>query len=375
MSTSSFSDNGAGSIGGAIYFDSRHDLASVSNSTFSGNRALSGGAVAARNRKTTLTHVTMLNNFGNTGHDVYVSELQAVDFNIYNSILSGRSFGDACQGRVNGNSGNLIADGSCAPAISGDPMLNEATGSPAYFELLDGSPALDAADALYCTEMDQLGEARPQGAGCDIGAIESTTALPAPPAIVPPPPCPLAEQIIAANTDAAAGACPAGNGADTIYLARDLVLSHQLPPITSEITIDGNGHTLSGKGSFRILDVDGGALTIRNVTLADGNASEGGAIRLRNGASVSASNARFRDNQATVGGAIATLSDDVWLEVDGSSFIGNWATRLWRRAAGGRRRCHGREQFISRQRRRQVWRRAGEQARPGQRVQQHADRQ
>ncbi|MYD09199.1 MAG: hypothetical protein F4X02_04060 [Chloroflexi bacterium] len=326
VTKSSFIDNGAGSIGGAIYFDAHHEAASVSNSTFSGNRALSGGAVAARNLKTALTHVTMLNNFGNTGHDVYVSDLQAVDFNIYNSILSGRSFGAACQGRVNGNRGNLIADGSCAPAINGDPMLSEATGSPAYFELLDGSPALDAADPQYCLDTDQLGAPRPHGAGCDIGAIESTTAQPAPPPVVPPPPCPLAQQIIAANTDAAAGACPAGSGHDVINLTRDLILIQALPPITSEITIEGHGHTLSGKGSFRILDVDGGALTIRNLTLAEGNASYGGAIRLRNGAKVSARNVRFYDNQATVGGAIATLSDDVWPDVDGSSFIGNWAT-------------------------------------------------
>ena len=326
VSKSSFIDNGAGSIGGAIYFDSRHDAASVSNSTFSGNRSLSGGAVAARNRKTTLTHVTMLDNFGNTGHDVYVSDLQAVDFKIYNSILSGRSFGNACQGRVDGNSGNLIADGSCAPAISGDPMLNRATGSPGHFELLDGSPALDAADPRYCLETDQLGAPRPQGAGCDLGAIESTTALPAPPPVVPPPPCPLAQQIIAANTDAAAGACPAGNGHDVISLIRDIDLDSALPPITSTVTIEGNGFALSGKGSFRILDVDGGELTLRNLSLAGGNASEGGAIRLRKGARVSASNVHFRNNQANVGGAIATLDDDVWLSVDGSSFIDNWAT-------------------------------------------------
>ena len=70
---------------------------------------------------------------------------------------------------------------------------------------------------------------------------------------------------------------------------------------------------------------DGGALTIRNVTLADGKASEGGAIRLSKGARVTAVNVIFRDSEATQGGAIATVSDDVWLDVDGSSFIGNWA--------------------------------------------------
>ena len=33
-----------------------------------------------------------------------------------------------------------------------------------------------AADARFCTETDQLGRARPQGGGCDIGAIEAMPA-------------------------------------------------------------------------------------------------------------------------------------------------------------------------------------------------------
>ena len=323
---SSFIDNSAGAIGGAIYFDS-NGAASVSNSTFSGNRALSGGAVAAHNPKTTLTHVTMVDNFATEGHDVFISDRRVVDFNMFNSILAGREFGDACFGRVNGNRGNLIADGSCAPSVSADPLLNEATGSPAYYSLQDLSPALDAADPQYCLETDQLGTPLPQGGGCDIGAIESTTALAKPAAA--PAICEFPDQIIAANTDTAVGNCPAGNGADTIYLIRDVTLNQPLPPITSEITIEGNGYTLSGSDSFRLLDVDGGVLTIRDTTLAGGNASDGGAIRLRNGW-VRARKVTFRDNRSILGGAIATVSSDVRLDVDGSSFIGNWAT-----ASGG----------------------------------------
>ena len=319
---SSFIDNSAGAIGGAIYFDA-NAAATISNSTFGGGRALSGGAVAAHNPKTTLTHVTMVDNFASKGHDVFVSDRRVVDFSIYNSVLSGQAYDEACHGRVNGNRGNLIADGSCAPSISGDPMLNEMTGSPAYYSLRDFSPALEAADPHYCLEADQLGTPRPQGAGCDIGAIETTTAR-ANPALAPAI-CKFPDQIIAANTDMAVGNCPAGNGADTIFLVRDVTLSQQLPPITSEITIEGNGYTLSGAGSFRLLDVDGGVLRIRDMTLADGNASDGGAIRLRNGARVSARNVTFRESEATQGGAVATASDDVWLEVERSSFTGNWA--------------------------------------------------
>ena len=38
--------------------------------------------------------------------------------------------------------------------------------------LLPGSPAIDAADPRFCTETDQIGNPRPVGAGCDLGAIE-----------------------------------------------------------------------------------------------------------------------------------------------------------------------------------------------------------
>ena len=123
------------------------------------------------------------------------------------------------------------------------------TGSPAYIAILDGSPALDSADARFCPETDQLGTSRPQGAGCDIGAFESTTAIPSPTAV--PGICPLPDQIIAANTDTALGNCAAGNGADIIHLIRDFTLSAKLPPITSEITIEGNGYTISGDDQIR----------------------------------------------------------------------------------------------------------------------------
>jgi hypothetical protein len=40
--------------------------------------------------------------------------------------------------------------------------------------LLPGSPAIDGAHAIDCTPVDQRGVLRPQGAGCDIGAVEAT---------------------------------------------------------------------------------------------------------------------------------------------------------------------------------------------------------
>ena len=51
-------------------------------------------------------------------------------------------------------------------------LVEPEDGSPAYFLLLPGSPAIDAANSDYCPATDQIGTPRPQGDGCDIGAIE-----------------------------------------------------------------------------------------------------------------------------------------------------------------------------------------------------------
>ena len=54
--------------------------------------------------------------------------------------------------------------------------------------------------------------------------------------------CRLRNAIIAANTDAPSGACPAGSGADTIRLqglSGTISLSSELPAIDSDVTIAG----------------------------------------------------------------------------------------------------------------------------------------
>ena len=322
-------------VGGAIGIGRNVSL-SVANSTFHKNYAGEGGAIATRrhpldasvNSRTTLTHVTMVDNRARKdGHNIWVDPSD-VNFKLRNSLIIGkkgeyRKFGSSCHGPLRENSGNFIEDGSCASMEGGDPMLGEMTGTPAYFPLLDGSPALDAADARFCTAADQLGTARPQGGGCDIGAIESTTAIPVPTPV--PGICPLPDQIIAANTDSAVGSCAAGNGADTIYMIRDFTLEAKLPPITSDITLEGNGYTISGDNAFGIFEVDGGSLTISDVTLTKGSASRGGAISLKNGGRAMVGDVTFSENSAFFGGAIATESVGDRLTVRNSSFVDNRA--------------------------------------------------
>ena len=188
--------------------------------------------------------------------------------------------------------------------------------------------SVDAADPSFCLGSDQVGTTRPHGGGCDIGAIESTTASPALPTPVPPVVCTLAYQIIAANTDRAAGGCPAGRGADTITLSKDYTLFSPLPAITSHITIEGSGHAISGDNKFRILDVDGGKLTVNDLTLTEGNSStgEGGAIRVQGRGQAIVSSSRFIKNRAENGGAIATYYPSLGLTISNSSFVGNTAS-------------------------------------------------
>ncbi len=324
ITSSSFQRNSAQGDGGAI---AAHEEArmSISNSTFAGNSANVGGALEVFASTVTVMHVTMMNNTATPAGGSAIHRT-AGEISLYNSIVGGAPGGIACANGLTEARGNLSQDGTCSLLETRvDPLVGELTGAPAWYPLLDGSPALDAADPEYCLGTDQVGTARPHGGGCDIGAIESTTARLAPTPIVPPPPCPLANQIIAANTDAPSGGCPAGNGADTITLVQDVTLQEGLPTVTSVITIEGKGFTISGGGRNRIFDIERGKLTLRNMTLTGGRATYGAAIRLRGSARATIDQVTFTKNTADGGAAIASMSADASATVNQSSFLDNRA--------------------------------------------------
>ncbi len=301
ISNSTFSENFSGFDGGAIKVDA-NGAASITHATLVENRSWNTGAKA----------------ISKTGGKVYLR----------NSIVASSGRGEDCVGVWDQNSGNLSPDGTCADRPSDDPRLGELTGSLAYYPLRDRSPAIDYADPEFCLETDQLGRPRPQGGGCDIGAIEARGAIAAEPTPVPPLVCSLAEQIVAANRDRPAGGCPAGSGVDTIVLDKDITLFEALPAITSQIVIEGNGHSISGDRNFRIFEVDGGILTVKNLTMMDGRgwSDNGGAIRLLNGGRATVSDSRFINNSAANGGAVSiglVGTDNSWLKVTDSHFESN----------------------------------------------------
>ncbi len=340
ISSSRFSENYGGFFGGAIKSLTH---VNVSNTTFDRNSALVGGAVLyASGGVTTMTHVTMIDNRGQgNGPDAIFRSRGSII--LRNSIIANSNKFDDCEGGITEAVGNLSLDISCADQASGDPMLGSAEGSPAYYPLLDGSPAIDAADARYCLETDQIGTPRPQGGGCDIGAIESTNAIAAEQS--EPEVCPLPDQIVAANRDQALGNCAAGNGADTIHLLRAFTLEGPLPRITTDITIEGNGHTISGgQHRYLIFLVDGGKLSINNLTLTEGK----GAIKAVNGGDVYVNNSRFIDNFSSGGGgAILIRSSGSELVVNNSSFFGNRTEDSSTDGSGGAILSHGPSSAIS----------------------------
>ncbi len=169
---SSFRSNLADKYGGAI-FGGGGEL-SIINSSFSGNSADGGGGAISNYGELSISNSTFSDNEADVAGAIFnVGE----QLSIINSIIAGDGR-NACYSvdRLKRNINNFIEDGSCSPAFRGDPGLGAlvvpADGSPAYYPLLTGSPAIDAADDVYCSGTDQIGTARPQGAACDIGAYE-----------------------------------------------------------------------------------------------------------------------------------------------------------------------------------------------------------
>ena len=177
ITNSSLTDNTVAFNGGAI--SNYKGTVTIMNSSFSDNSADegNGGGLFANAGIVTLSHVTIANNVAGQGSGIYVvGEEYDPLLNLHNSIIDYNMGIDCFAETIGENRDNLIEDGSCFAEFSGDPMLDELAepedGSPAYFPLLKDSPAIGVAHDDHCLEIDQIGTKRPQGTGCDIGAIE-----------------------------------------------------------------------------------------------------------------------------------------------------------------------------------------------------------
>ena len=137
--------------------------------------------------------------------------------------------------------------------------------------------------------------------------------------------CSLREAILAANTDAALGGCPAGGGADTIPLGAGTYGLSIPPGTTGDDSLEGDlnvagpvtmTHTglapavIDGNGIDRVVHVlPTGNLTASGLTVRNGRTTQSGA-GIRNEGNLNLSNATLTGNETTesFGGGIANTS-------------------------------------------------------------------
>ena len=188
MLGSTLSGNSA-SIGGGIDNNTNSKL-TVSNSTLSGNESFADGGGIFNKGTLTVTNSTLsANNAGfGSGSGIY---LHLGALTLRNTIIANSPNGDDCvnNGGTITQTHNLIensaanacgiANGANGSIIGQDPALAPLTigNGPQTQALLAASPAIDKGDAAICAaapinNRDQLGVIRPQGAACDIGAVE-----------------------------------------------------------------------------------------------------------------------------------------------------------------------------------------------------------
>lgn len=203
----------AGSYGGGIY---NYKYMSLTNVTVSGNTAASGAGISNGNYQSlpnslTLINVTVGENIGKDSVTPYVDSQGGGIYNngymkivtstiaknkarygggfqnlgtvdMYNSIIANNTATVAspdCRSTLSSGGHNLISSTAGCTYNAGpfdlvnvQPLIGALTGSPSYYPLSWGSPAIDGASQSNCPSFDEGGNPRPQGASCDIGAFE-----------------------------------------------------------------------------------------------------------------------------------------------------------------------------------------------------------
>jgi CSLREA domain-containing protein len=156
----------------------------VVNSTVSGNAASQSNGGIFSFGTLELVHSTVSANAGGVNGGIFGDAGSSVT--LKNSIVAG-NVGRDCTGPILSAGHNLDGDSTCNLTATGDISavdamlgpLRDYGGPTETHALLSGSPAIDAIAVADCTDLDgapvvsdQRGVARPQGAGCDIGAFE-----------------------------------------------------------------------------------------------------------------------------------------------------------------------------------------------------------
>jgi hypothetical protein len=193
-------------IGGGIGTPGNDPDASVTvvNSTIAGNRngGSSLGSGIFSSGATTLVYATIVRNIaGNFGN------IDTVTLQSFGSVIAESGGTGNCLAKTTSRGYNFSDDDLCGFT---DPTDRESAGDPLLGPLADngghtrtllpqaGSPLVDAIPIASCQSdgaagitTDQRGVGRPQGAGCDIGAVEVEEFVPPVPPTPGPPPAPV----------------------------------------------------------------------------------------------------------------------------------------------------------------------------------------
>ena len=324
IDNSTFSGNSAGLGGGAILTGG---TPIINNSTFSGNSAGTGGGAIWNNGALTLTYSTFSGNSatGGSGGAIFNDATVAVGSTIFANSPSG---GDCYNsgGTITDGDYNLADDNSCGftMAHSQNNATNLNLGSLANnggptqtIAVTPPSPAI--APLEYTTNgcattivADQRGVGRPGSlnGSCTIGAYE----------YVPTPSATITDctDVSTIQNDIA------GAGRIVFACSGDIKLTQPLT-IAYDTTIDATGYKviLDGGGTNQVLNNENeeGVLTLNNLTIASGNAVQGGGIL--NYGTVVVTNSTLSGNTATTGGGIYGGLTAI---ISNSTFSGNTAS-------------------------------------------------
>ncbi len=173
--------------GGAIHSNAP---VTIVNSTIAHNSSEKGPAAIGVNSLLTIRSTAVVSNRSEAAGSAGAAAIElTVRDSIFADNQNATEFRNCSSGTPSSLGGNVSDDASCGTAGTDKPNVDPRLGSLALhggttpvYELLGGSPAIDAAD--QCPALDQRGVARPQGAACDSGPYEVEVAS----SPLPPPP-------------------------------------------------------------------------------------------------------------------------------------------------------------------------------------------
>jgi len=174
--------NRASEMGGGIYVGAPASTAAIpvtfDNTTVSGNSARRGGGLFANTVPATLRNLTIAENSSALGGGIYWLNVQPRSYNTTVAYNAGQD----CSNFIVSAAHNNDTDKTCGFFAAGDlpgvdprlgPLTFTGVALPNWVRtLLAGSPIRDAGDPATCLGSDEVGQPRPIGPVCDIGAYE-----------------------------------------------------------------------------------------------------------------------------------------------------------------------------------------------------------